>query len=196
MDTAQANSRLYSLDEVVEILHTILTRRRSEITKQQQLHTDLTLLAYYIQSTRSELTQISAMNPDNKFIQSTTDELGAVIGETAQATEIIMSACENIELAAKAAEGPLHTALTKAVTSIYEACSFQDITGQRITKVIKTLGNIEKKVAESLAVFRQDAAPPPQASPPQDNSLLNGPQLNGPLMSQEEIDKFLDIFEG
>ena len=45
------------------------------------------------------------------------------------------------------------TKLQDATTRIYEACSFQDITGQRITKVVTTLKTIEAKVAQIVATF-------------------------------------------
>ena len=43
--------------------------------------------------------------------------------------------------------------LQDATTRIYEACSFQDITGQRITKVVAALKAIEAKVAQIVATF-------------------------------------------
>ncbi len=43
--------------------------------------------------------------------------------------------------------------LQDATTRIYEACSFQDITGQRITKVVATLKTIERKVAHIIGTF-------------------------------------------
>src|SRR3546814_10175717 len=48
--------------------------------------------------------------------------------------------------------------ITDAVTRVYEACNFQDITGQRITKAVKALQHIEQKVAGLPAVFGADIA--------------------------------------
>ena len=59
--------------------------------------------------------------------------------------------------------------LQDAVTQIYEACSFQDITGQRITKVVTTLKAIEGKVAHIISTFgaeyRAGGARPATVSP-------------------------------
>ena len=49
--------------------------------------------------------------------------------------------------------------LQDAVTRIYEACSFQDITGQRITKVVTTLKVIEEKVAHIISTFGPNTEP-------------------------------------
>ncbi len=94
-----------------------------------------------------------------------------------------------------------------AVTSIYEACSFQDITGQRITKVVNTLkvieqridqmigstgANIEKAAYASLALeTAEDDALSSTGAPADDKALLNGPALPGKGKTQEEIDALL-----
>ena len=82
---------------------------------------------------------------------------------------------------------------------IYEACSFQDITGQRITKIITTLKSIETKVAQIIATFggRNPNQPAAAIAPPQmdEDELLNGPQLPAMAMDQSDIDKLLASFD-
>ncbi len=194
MNQVQTHDRYYSRDEVVKIIQSALAQVDTGTEQHKKLHADLTLLADYIQTTRSDLVKTSGINDSRNLIPATTDELDTVISETVRATALIMDACENIEKAAQTVHAPAHDILVGAVTSIYEACSFQDITGQRITKVIKTLKDIEKKVAESLASLEQPAAEPQQQNDQPGAALLNGPQLKGPAMSQEEIDKLLNSF--
>ena len=84
--------------------------------------------------------------------------------------------------------------LLDATTRIYEACSFQDITGQRITKVVATLKTIDAKVAQIVGAFsgrRTDEAP----AVPVLAMLENGPQLPGQAMDQSDIDKLLASFD-
>ena len=84
-----------------------------------------------------------------------------------------------------------------AVTKIYEACSFQDITGQRITKVVTTLKAIEGKVAQIITTFGvQVGTADAREGPPVANGaeLLNGPQLPSNAMDQSDIDKLLASF--
>jgi chemotaxis protein CheZ len=82
-----------------------------------------------------------------------------------------------------------------AVTSIYEACSFQDITGQRITKVVNTLKVIEQRVDQMIGSASGAgyvaSVPLPVEEPTGDQALLNGPQLPGKGRTQEEIDALL-----
>ena len=80
-------------------------------------------------------------------------------------------------------------------TPIYEACSFQDITGQRISKVVATLKAIDAKVAHIVAAFTpelDDADALPEM--PADAELLNGPQLPVHAMDQSDIDRLLADF--
>jgi chemotaxis protein CheZ len=91
--------------------------------------------------------------------------------------------------------------LQDATTKIYEACSFQDITGQRITKVVTTLKAIEAKIGHIIATFGAEASAimdQPIADdnePAGEEGLLNGPQLPAVAMDQSDIDKLLASFD-
>ena len=78
---------------------------------------------------------------------------------------------------------------------IFEACSFQDITGQRIAKVVETLQHIEQRVARFADVMRakdldgfiNDAGTP--RAERKEKFLLNGPQLAGEGVDQSMVDE-------
>ncbi len=199
------NERPYSRKEVVNIIQSVLGNIGKDTEAARKLHDDLSSLAVYIQNMRAELAQMRSIEISHNHIPSATDELDAVIGETAKATGTIMDSCDKIEHIGQGLDDTARAEMMTAITAIYEACSFQDITGQRITKVVKTLKNIENKVAEILnafghsldttnsAVFAHEAG---KGDPdPAPTSLLNGPQLNGPSVKQDEIDKLLASFD-
>ena len=148
-------------------------------------------LARTIATTRSELQRLDAGPFIAGHIPAATDELDAVVAHTASATDVILEACEMLENACAAGEPVDPGLLQRATTSIYEACSFQDITGQRISKVVGTLKAIELKVGEILQVFGQG---PVVESPAAAPTLTNGPQLPGLAMDQADIDKLLADF--
>ena len=92
--------------------------------------------------------------------------------------------------------------VTNAVTQVYESCNFQDITGQRITKVVKTLKHIEDRVEALVAAFGDEIQKYRQTHPheePQqksaDEKLLNGPQLPDDAGKQADIDALLASFD-
>jgi len=135
-------------------------------------------------------------------IPSATDELDAIVAHTATATNIILEACETIDEVVPGLDAAASARLGDVTTKIYEACSFQDITGQRITKVVSTLKTIESKVAHIIEVFHREdggvAAPTvtvAQKTMDDAVALLNGPQLPVNAMDQSGIDALLASFD-
>ncbi len=126
-----------------------------------------------------------------------------MIGATEEATSRILDATEQIQTAAEALDDPHKSELIDHVTKIFEASNFQDITGQRITRVVKTLQHIETKIGalvgllgEEVATARQESGEPPVAdTAPNEENLLNGPQMESEAISQDEIDKLLASFD-
>lgn len=149
-------------------------------------------LARTIARTRSELQRLDAGPFIAGHIPAATDELDAVVAHTASATDVILESCEGLEMAASKGIPIDAELLGRATTSIYEACSFQDITGQRIKKVVGTLKAIEQKVGEILKVFGQGQEIAETEAGGE--SLTNGPQLPGKAMEQSDIDKLLADF--
>ena len=114
---------------------------------------------------------------------------------TATATNAILTSCEMLDNVAGQLAG--EPAATPDATTHYEACSFQDITGQRITKVVATLKTIEAMVSRIVATFgdRPEGTEAVVLSEPADVSLLSGPQHPTVAMDQSDIDKLMASFE-
>ena len=162
---------------------------------QLALFRELEELAIDIRRARSDIAQVRPDEINSQFIPFANDELDAIVAATEQATNAIMTAAETIESLSNGAEPNASAQLVQAVTSIYEACSFQDITGQRVRKVVKTLKNIEGKVDAMLRTLGSAA---PAAAPAMgeirrndESRLLEGPQLPGQGNSQDAIDQLL-----
>lgn len=166
---------------------------------QSKLLGEIGSLADYIRQARTELAHIRAEELGSDQIRMATDELDAVVTATEDATGSIMDACENIETLASEQSKTPADAIIDEVTRIYEACSFQDITGQRISKVVSTLKHIETRVEEMLATFEGSvesrngtrATEPVMNGAEHDDGLLNGPQMPGHGVDQDEIDRLL-----
>jgi chemotaxis protein CheZ len=188
---------------VAEVVLAVLATMRGDLTAQElSLLAEVEELGRTIASAKAEIAALQVDDINANHIPSATDELDAIVAHTATATEIILEVCETLdklggELGAHADEPRTAAAaaqLQDATTRIYEACSFQDITGQRITKVVATLKTIELKVASIVTAFggRREAVAPP---PPDPGLLLHGPQLPAAAMDQSDIDKLLASFE-
>ena len=143
--------------------------------------------------------EIAALKVDDitaSYIPGATDELDAIVAHTAAATESILEACETLDAMGATMEGDSARRLQEATTRIYESCSFQDITGQRITKVVSTLKTIEATIGRIVATFGSALTEAREmAAVPEASNLLNGPQLPASAMDQSDIDKLLASFD-
>jgi chemotaxis protein CheZ len=135
---------------------------------------------------------------DSNEVSFTTaaDELEEIVSESTTATNTIMGAAEAVEDMANKVDNPdIAARLREEATRVYEACTFQDITGQRIAKVVRTLQSIEKRVNTLALVCGADIGEAPAGKPATENpdgKLLNGPALPSAAKTQDEIDRLFD----
>jgi chemotaxis protein CheZ len=119
-------------------------------------------------------------------------ELEEIVHSTEQATQRVLAAAEEIDQIAKnlsaAMTGKFEQGLAQdiqdLVIRIFEACNFQDLAGQRVTKVLGTLNFVEDHVSRVLAELKN---PTTQRNGTQ---VLHGPRLDGDRghVSQADID--------
>ncbi|HEY4252061.1 MAG TPA: hypothetical protein VGM87_12695 [Roseomonas sp.] len=190
-------------DERIEaVVRQILVSMTGDLTaKEAVLLAELSALGRTVARVKSEIAALQVEDITASHIPSATDELDAIVDNTAKATNEILDACEVLEQLQGALPAEPAQRLQGAVTRIYEACSFQDITGQRISKVVGALKAIEARVAAVTdAVGGTSGGPmtPVPPSPPaqtEGQALAQGPQLPGAGVSQEEIDRLLASFD-
>jgi chemotaxis protein CheZ len=200
-------------DRIEATVRAVLTSMAGDLTaKESALLAELEGLGRTIARAKAEIAALKVEDIRDAHIPSATDELDAIVDHTAHATNEILDCCETLEALQSELSGDAADRLQNAVTRIYEACSFQDITGQRIGKVVTALKAIEGRIASvvSTASGMPDASvmPGPDAAPvaahvaaPGDDKrtegqkLANGPQLPGSGVSQSEIDRLLASFD-
>ncbi len=187
-------------DRIEAAVRAVLVSMSGDLTaKEAALLAELEALGRTIARAKAEIAQLSVDDITGAHIPSATDELDAIVDHTAQATNEILDACETLEKLEAEVPPAAAEALQGAVTRIYEACSFQDITGQRISKVVSALKAIESRVEAAVANASgrpaPAAVPAPAAPKTEGQELANGPQLPGGGTSQEEIDRLLASFD-
>jgi chemotaxis protein CheZ len=170
---------------------------------------ELRALKNAIAETKREIAALRAMGEPPASLATATNELDAVVQATESATECILAASERIDtlvigLRNQAADPDERSALDEIgeqVTRIFESCNFQDITGQRITKVVNAMKFIEQRVERMIDILGgtqafEDLAPvappPPQHAAADEADLLCGPQLDKNKISQDDIDAFFN----
>ena len=198
--------------EVRDVVESILTTMEGDFDSQDvKLFSEVEALSRYIQSAKTEIASLRPEQIRADHIVPATDELDAVVSATEEATNTIMEAAETIEEVAERLDEELAGALSDATTRIYEACSFQDVTGQRISKVVGALKEIEIRVDAIVATFdidgeegararqraqeqaaQSDPEPVDPESVESDDPLLHGPQLPDQAINQDDIDAPFD----
>ena len=185
----------------------LLETYRAQIEQCEKLKVELDLIYDAINRTKREIAVLHGKSFDGNEMSKVTGELGAVVGGTEQATQQILEAAEAIDQAVTAmskVNSPdqqkiLSEEISERVVSIFEACNFQDLTGQRISKVMATMKFIENHITVMMDIWGGvDAirahAPAIIDDREGDARLLNGPKTEGDEghASQNDIDALFD----
>jgi chemotaxis protein CheZ len=176
---------------------------RRELAEAQEMRQELEAVRDAIERTKIEIATVHHSGFRGTQMIRVTGELDAIVKGTLDATDAILSAAETIDRDARVLEASVTSRqdsqsavdIQEQVVKIFEACNFQDLTGQRISKVVSTLSFIEDRIMrmmeiwggiESFGTIEAVSA----ALREGDDGLLNGPRLDADLghASQDDID--------
>jgi len=187
-DTVDVNE----ITQIVENLMRSMSNDLSDVEK--EIHHEINELVNYIRNVKNTIALIQPNKIKLVYIPDATDELDAIVSMTETATNTILEMVECIEDSIDVMPPEIAEKTNIAVTKIYEACNFQDITGQRVKKIVEALQYIDEKV-ENLAKIvghTKDIEPETTKPPPSDDDLIHGPQLPENATSQADIDALFD----
>jgi chemotaxis protein CheZ len=184
------------IEEIDESVHL-------QIKQVQNLKSELDLIHAAINRTKQEIATLHVTGFNGPEMARVTNELDAVVAGTERATQNILKAAEDIDQSANSLSAAAKTDYEKGMASdiqdhvikIFESCNFQDLTGQRITKVVSTLKFIETHIIRMMEIWGgidafKDYAPTARSERDGDAKLLNGPKLDDDPghASQDDID--------
>ncbi|MBL6456246.1 hypothetical protein JMJ55_13005 [Belnapia sp. T6] len=120
-------------------------------------------------------------------------ELEAVVQATEVAANTIMEAAEAIQswLEGGQQDAASLRLVSEKVSSIFEACSFQDVTGQRIRRAIQHLQQVEQMLE---GMIPGGAMPVETVTVETVMHTVTEPETAGPDLAQAEIDRLLNDF--
>jgi chemotaxis protein CheZ len=195
-----------SLREIMEpthkVSHTILEEHRRDLQEAMRLKVELDSISEAIQRTKQEIATLHYAGAQGREMARVTDELGAIVLGTESATNSILAAAEKVDelagnLAARVSGDDKEIAreIADQVVAVFEACNFQDITGQRISKVVNAMRFVEERVGQMIEIWGglesfREVETIEDHSRAGDKALLNGPALEGEMgcTSQDDID--------
>jgi chemotaxis protein CheZ len=186
-----------------QVTQQMIDAYKAQIAEAAKLKGELDLIHEAINKTKREIATVHITGFEGPEMARVTNELDAIVGGTETATEQILSAVEDIDQMASTLIARLKDDQDQAlvhdmqerVVKIFEACNFQDLTGQRITKVVSTLKFIETHIVRMMEIWGgleafKDIEAETIAAREGDARLLNGPKLEGEAghASQDDID--------
>ena len=200
-------SELRSLRALVkpseQVTQQMIEAYKAQIAEAAKLKHELDLIQDAIIRTKQEIATVHVTGFEGPEMARVTNELDAIVGGTESATDAILSNAEEIDQLASTLAPRLKDEqnqqlvqdMQERVIKIFEACNFQDLTGQRITKVVGTLKFIETHIVRMMEIWGgieafEDIAPETIATREGDTRLLNGPKVAGDVghASQDDID--------
>ena len=186
------------------------TREADEVARGalQALREETEGIRRVLDRTRHEIASLHAGAFDGNGRPRATRELDAIADGAERATRQILDAAEEIEDVASTLAASVQRKQAQAlaqdihdhVIRIFEACNFQDLSGQRIAKVLATLAFVEDHVARMMDIWGASAALRDEAkaaSALPNNRIeprietMHGPRLDGDPghASQADVDK-------
>jgi chemotaxis protein CheZ len=159
----------------------------------QQVVRELAAVADYIARIKQEIGALQVHELYRDRIPTVHEELGCVANATASATDTILTAAEELVRMEARSLGAYRNQVLEKALEIFEACSFHDLIGQRISKVVEALTQLEARLARFAEVVRiRDAADGDPEDAVRQNRrkalMLNGPPRPGEGASQNDID--------
>jgi chemotaxis protein CheZ len=192
---------------VEELSEQTISTFRHELAAAGSLKEEMQAIQAAISQTKQEIATLHHTGFQGQHMERVTNELDAIVMGTEGATEQILGAAEMIDSHAS----HLHTRLQdehdkevavemqEQVVRIFEACNFQDLTGQRINKVVTTLKFIEERVMKMVDIWgglESFSHVVPEGMPKAEGhaALLNGPALahDTDRINQDDIDALFD----
>ncbi|MFY8095918.1 MAG: hypothetical protein ACOVN0_20760 [Niveispirillum sp.] len=162
------------------------------------LRSELMEMAGSIEQARREIAALRPKDQSNNRLDIATNELDAIVSTTERASiEILQSAERLMEVAGRlkraGADKDLVSDIENEVTNIFTACSFQDLTGQRTSKVVNALRYVEQRINAMISIWSIESVKAPAPAGPvdarPDAHLLGGPRDDG--VNQNEVDALL-----
>ena len=207
--------QLRELGSEISALRSEITQLREEIgtlapaepgtDDVRAVQVEIAQLVKSIAKAKAEIAAIKHPMADDDRLLTASNELDAIVTATELATHNILEAAETIEKEAASLAGLCHDdqdvvhsteRIVSQVVRILEASNFQDITGQRITKVVDIVRFIEQRVLTMIGIWGveafEDLPLPLNETGDSEEDLLNGPQLENQGISQADIDALFD----
>ncbi|GJD62858.1 hypothetical protein [Methylobacterium frigidaeris] len=153
-----------------------------------RLRFDLIEMAKAISRTKSEIAAIHTPDQDQSQLGAASEALDGIVRTTERATSDILQAAEEVQevawtLRETGADSRVCDRLDQNATQIYTACSFQDLTAQRTSRIVNTLRYLEQRLTAMIEIWASEDDPPAPAS--------NRTEVPETTLDQDDVDQIV-----
>jgi chemotaxis protein CheZ len=145
-----------SFQHLDAVVHGLLTSIKGYVLSQEDLvvYQEIESLLKQIKHAKTEVASVEGHGLTDQRIPDAAAQLRSVTMAAESSTNSILDLVEKIQSEVMTMENSdAKTKILGHITEIFEACNFQDITGQRISKVLGTLDDIESRVGNLIDAF-------------------------------------------
>ncbi|HSP24738.1 MAG TPA: hypothetical protein VLQ65_06160 [Saliniramus sp.] len=184
--TADTETLLTAIGRIESIV-----KEERETQEMDRLRFDLMEMAKAIARTKAEIASIRPQGAETSELNVASEALDAIVRTTERATSDILEAAEHVQEAAwtlreEGANEQMCDELDRRATDIYTACSFQDLTAQRTSRIVNTLRYLEGRIDAMIEIWGSAEDEDNRAQPDLTESL---DVFNG--LSQADVDTFI-----
>jgi len=159
----------------------------------KSMYRELMEMLNCIEELRGDLSKIDPDDIFSRRIPEMGRELSAIVSATEVATNTIMNIAEQVVDADKSDPKSYAQFVEQHMMAIFEACTFQDLTGQRVTRVIQTVEVIEERIEVLCRMIENNQITPnaPKVSDTEKRNrsrLVKGPANEGEGINQDAVD--------
>ncbi|UHC15993.1 hypothetical protein LRS73_26535 [Methylobacterium currus] len=159
----------------------------------ERLRYDLIEMAKAISRTKSEIAAIHTPDQDQSQLGAASEALDGIVRTTERATSDILQAAEEVQevawtLRETGADSRVCDRLDQNATQIYTACSFQDLTAQRTSRIVNTLRYLEQRLTAMIEIWASEDDPPAPAA--------HRPEVRETTLDQDDVDEIVATGKG
>ncbi len=185
-----------------EVLLGAIHRLESVVTEERggddvvRFRGDLMDMADAIARTRAEVAALSGPDHGESRLTVASEALDSIVRATERATSDILGAAEQVQevawtLRETGADGAVCDDLDRHATQIYTACSFQDLTAQRTSRIVHTLRYLEDRITSMIGIWGPEEAVPDLDTDPR--IRRDTARTMEAALDQTDVDRFLDM---
>jgi chemotaxis regulatin CheY-phosphate phosphatase CheZ len=190
----ETNDKRLAIADVASVTEVLIATMEAYFRSiDTKIYSEFRDLSHYIDNARTEIATLVPTDIKSSRLPRAGLELDAIVKSTEDATNGIMEAAEAIMAIDSDDMEGYKAAVEAECMRIFEHCSFQDITGQRISKVVETLQHIENRIDALKDIWGVDQRDAHVEAPKDDDShLLRGPALDGEGIDQTKVDELIN----